>query len=175
MSESGKDNGPPNSGEASKAQAPVIVRAMPEHLSEATRLLHDYFDVIGVVLRDDAAAILAFLTDPASAMWIAHVDGQPAGCVALRPLQLPAEFGAGRAAECKRLYVDGAFRRRGVAEALMAAFEAHAADTGYGAVYLDSKDDLHAAIALYRRLGYADCPRYNTNPQATVFMRKEIQ
>lgn len=152
-----------------------ILRATPARLADATRLLHDYFEAIGVVLRDDAAAIHAFLVDPSSALWIAYVDGRPAGCVALRALDLPAQSGAGRAAECKRLYVDGAFRRRGLAELLMAALERHALDAGYGAVYLDSKDDLHAALRLYRQRGYADCPRYNDNPQATVFMRKALR
>lgn len=152
----------------------AIVRAGPEHLHDARALLHEYFDVIGVVKRDDDAAIAAFLTDPSSAMWIACVDGQPAGCVALRPLVPAPEGDEGGAAECKRLYVADAFRRRGLAEKLMAALETHAAGKGITSVYLDSKDDLQAAIQLYRRLGYADCPRYNDNPQATVFMRKRL-
>ena len=41
-------------------------------------------------------------------------------------------------------------------------------------VYLDSYDDLKAAIAVYEKRGYARCERYNENPQATVFMRKNI-
>lgn len=150
-------------------EATRVVRAGAAQFDDARRLLHEYFDVIGVVLRDDDAAIAAFLNDPASALWIAYVDGVAAACVALRPL--PAIVGA---AECKRLYVGSAFRRRGLAEALMQAFEAFAVEAGYDAVYLDSKDDLRAAIALYQRLGYQACPRYNDNPQATVFMRKAL-
>lgn len=146
-----------------------VLRALMPQLAEVTSLLHEYFDVIGIVLRDDAQAIAAFLNEPASAMWIAYVDGQPAGCVALRPLP-----DLDNAVECKRLYVRPAFQRRGLADALMQALEAHALDAGYDAVYLDTKDDLHAAIQLYHRLGYTDCPRYNENPQATVFMRKSL-
>lgn len=150
--------------------APRVVRAGVASLDDASALLHDYFDSVGVLLRDDAAAIRAFLDDPTSGLWIAYVDGAAAGCVALRPL--PA---LGQAAECKRLYVDPAFRRRGLAELLVAAMETYARAAGYASVYLDSKDDLRAAIALYGRLGYVACPRYNDNPQATVFMRKSLQ
>lgn len=146
-----------------------VLRALAPQLAEATGLLHEYFDVIKVVLRDDAQAIAAFLNEPDSAMWIAYVDGRPAGCVALRPLPE-----LGNAVECKRLYVRPAFQRRGLADALMQALEAHALDAGFDAIYLDTKDDLRAAILLYHRLGYIDCPRYNDNPQATVFMRKSL-
>jgi DNA-binding MarR family transcriptional regulator/GNAT superfamily N-acetyltransferase len=152
------------------AHATQLRRAGAAHLDHATRLLMEYFDVIGVVVRDDEAAIRAFLNDASSAMWIAYVDGQPAGCVAMRPLP-----GIAGAAECKRLYVGDAYRRRGLAEMLMQALETHAATVGHTAVYLDTKDDLHAAITLYQQLGYQNCPRYNDNPQATIFMRKPLR
>jgi ribosomal protein S18 acetylase RimI-like enzyme len=146
-----------------------IHRATGADLAHARQLLHEYFDAIDVVLRDDDAAILSLLNDASSALWIAYVDGQPAACVAMRPL--PDVAGA---AECKRLYVAPAWRRLGVADALMAALESHAAQAGYGAVYLDTKDDLVGAIRLYERLGYERCARYNSNPQATIFMRKPL-
>jgi DNA-binding MarR family transcriptional regulator/predicted N-acetyltransferase YhbS len=146
-----------------------VIRATAAHLKDARHLLHEYFDVIGVVLRDDDAAIRAFLNDASSAMWIAYVDGAPAACVAMRPL--PEVAGA---AECKRLYVADKYRRRGLADALMQALETHAAEAGHDAVYLDTKDDLIGAIKLYDRLGYERCERYNDNPQATIFMRKRL-
>ncbi|RFP26416.1 MarR family transcriptional regulator [Duganella sp. BJB488] len=147
-----------------------VIRATAAELDDARHLLHEYFDVINVVLRDDDDAIRAFLNDASSAMWIAYVDGEAAACVAMRPLQEVAG-----ATECKRLYVADRFRRRGLAEALMQALESHAAQAGYNAVYLDTKDDLHAAIRLYDQLGYERCERYNDNPQATIFMRKRIK
>ena len=52
--------------------------------------------------------------------------------------------------------------------------ERDAAALGYAAIYLDSKDDLRAAIALYESAGYVSCMRYNDNPQATVFMSKNL-
>ncbi|MBV6320407.1 helix-turn-helix domain-containing GNAT family N-acetyltransferase [Duganella violaceipulchra] len=147
-----------------------VVRATAAQLDDARHLLVEYFDIINVVLRDDDEAIRAFLNDASSAMWIAYVDGEAAACVAMRAL---AEVAG--ATECKRLYVADRFRRRGLAEALMQALESHAAQAGYDAVYLDTKDDLHAAIRLYEQLGYERCERYNDNPQATIFMRKRLR
>lgn len=152
-----------------------LVRATASQLNDARHLLYEYFDVIGVVLRDDDDAIRAFLDEAGSAMWIAYVDGAPAGCVAMRPLPGVDPTGAGGGAvECKRLYVADRYRRRGLSQALMRALEDHAAQAGHTAVYLDTKDDLHAAIRLYDQLGYERCERYNDNPQATIFMRKRL-
>lgn len=146
-----------------------IHRATGADLAPARQLLHEYFDAINVILRDDDAAISAFLNDAHCAMWIAYVDEAPAACVAMRPL--PEIDGA---TECKRLYVKPSLRRLGLAELLMAALERHATEAGYRAVYLDTKDDLVGAIKLYDRLGYEPCARYNDNPQATIFMRKRL-
>lgn len=147
-----------------------IHRATAADLTDTRHLLHEYFDAIQVVLRDDDDAINAFLNDASAAMWLAYVDGAPAACVAMRPL--PDIAGA---TECKRLYVKPTFRRLGLADLLMAALESHAAEAGYDAVYLDTKDDLIGAIKLYDRLGYERCARYNDNPQATIFMRKRLR
>lgn len=149
----------------------TIIRATPAELQHAQSLLYEYFDAIGVVVRDTQEDIIAFLSDPHAALWLAYENGEPAGCVALRALPL-AE--APSATECKRMYVKPAFRGQGVAGALLDAMEAHAAAQGAAWIYLDSKDDLPAALRIYARRGYQHCARYNDNPQATVFMRKAL-
>ncbi len=67
------------------------------------------------------------------------------------------------------------FRGAGTAQALLAALEQYAAEQGYKWLYLDSKDDLQAALRFYRRQGYQACARYNTNPQATIFLRRSLR
>jgi hypothetical protein len=42
-------------------------------------------------------------------------------------------------------------------------------------IYLDSKANFATAIAMYSRRGYTDTPRYNQNPEATIFLRKDLQ
>ncbi len=56
----------------------------------------------------------------------------------------------------------------------MDAVENFARDKGLKWVYLDSHDGLKAAISLYRKRGYVQCKRYNDNPQATIFLRKNL-
>ena len=139
----------------------------------AFALIEEYYEAIGVLLRDDRAALVYYLSSPDSSIWIAFASAtggpSPAGCVMLRPLpQTP------HAAEVKRLYVRPAFRGLGVAHALMQAAEDHARREGVRWLYLDTKDDLHAAIRFYLSTGYQPCPRYNDNPQATIFLRKQL-
>jgi GNAT superfamily N-acetyltransferase len=76
--------------------------------------------------------------------------------------------------EVKRLYVRPAFRGLHLAHALMQAAEQHARAAELQWLYLDTKDDLHAAIHFYLSTGYQPCPRYNDNPQATLFLRKQL-
>ena len=146
-----------------------VRRVGPDAFNAVRHVFNEYFAIIGVLQRDGDAAIHRLLSHAGSGVWLAYVNGVVAGCVALRPL--PAFH---RAAECKRLYVGQAFRRRGIADKLIEHMERDAALLGYQTIYLDSKDDLHAAVALYERVGYRLCARYNDHPQATLFMSKTL-
>jgi GNAT superfamily N-acetyltransferase len=148
----------------------LSVQRATQHQAEAAfALIEEYYEAVGVLVRDDRAALERYLSSPDSPIWIATVDSAPAGCVMLRPLpQIP------HAAEVKRLYVRPAFRGLRLTYALMHAVEEHARAAGIQWLYLDTKDDLHAAIHFYLGTGYQPCPRYNDNPQATRFFRKQL-
>jgi GNAT superfamily N-acetyltransferase len=151
------------------ALAVTIRRATAAEADAAFALIEEYYEAIGVMVRDDRAALERYLAAADSSIWLASVNGLAAGCVMLRPL--PQIDGA---AEVKRLYVRAAFRGQRVARALMQAAEDHARREGIEWLYLDTKDDLHAAIHFYLSTGYEHCPRYNDNPQATIFLRKRL-
>jgi GNAT superfamily N-acetyltransferase len=147
----------------------TVHRATAEQADAAFALIEEYYEAVDVVVRDDRPALEHYLASPDSSIWIAFVDAAPAGCVMLRPLpQIP------RAAEVKRLYVRPAFRGLRLAHALMQAAEEHARRARLQWLYLDTKDDLHVAIRFYLGTGYQPCPRYNDNPQATLFLRKQL-
>jgi GNAT superfamily N-acetyltransferase len=146
-----------------------IVRASIAQLVDAQLLLHEYYESVGVVKRDEPEEIQAFLSEATSGLWIAYAGKTPAGCVALRPLP-----SLGPAGECKRLYVRPRFRGQGIAGSLLDRMEAFAVASGLAWIYLDSKDDLRDALRIYRRRGYRECDRYNDNPQATLFLRKTL-
>lgn len=57
-------------------------------------------------------------------------------------------------AELKRIWTDGAHRRRGYAKALLAKLEAETAARGYRRVYLITGDRQPEAEALYQASGY---------------------
>jgi GNAT superfamily N-acetyltransferase len=118
-------------------------------------------------VRDDRAAFEREYFGEGGGLWMATIANEIVGCIGLHALSQ-------NAGEIKRLYVRTGHRGQGIAEALLAALEDYAVQYGYGDLYLDSKDDLLAAIRFYRRHGYQECERYNDNPQATIFMRKRL-
>jgi GNAT superfamily N-acetyltransferase len=108
-------------------------------------------------------------------LWLAQTAEGTVGCIALRPLALPERFGPQPCGEVKRLYVQPRWRGHGIAEALLWELESFARSRGYRSLYLDTKEDLQAAIRFYLHHGFDPCERYNDNPQATRFMRKALE
>jgi DNA-binding MarR family transcriptional regulator/GNAT superfamily N-acetyltransferase len=146
-----------------------IVR-LSKSSNDAIRLLEEYYEAVSVVQRDTPEAIQKIIDAPCSGVWLAYLEEKAVGCVVLRKLgSIPF------AAECKRLYVQPAARGHHIADKLLDAQEDFARSKGLHWIYLDSYDDLKVAIALYRKRGYVSCKRYNDNPQATVFLRKNIR
>jgi GNAT superfamily N-acetyltransferase len=107
-------------------------------------------------MRADAERMPGPYIPPRGGLWLARAANGDAGigCVALRPLE---EVGA---AEVKRMFVDGAWRGRGVGRTLLEALIAGARVRGYTVLRLGTLDDMTAAQALYRSLGFAPVARY---------------
>jgi GNAT superfamily N-acetyltransferase len=147
-----------------------IRQARPEDLLRSFQLVEEYFQEIGVLLRDTLAEFAQYLQGGGNGVWLAFDREQPIGCIVLHSLtSLP------RSAEIKRLFVRPAYRRQGLADRLLEALEQSAVKLSYEWLYLDTKDDLDNAIRFYHRHGYQRCDRYNRNPQATIFMRKRLE
>ncbi|HKT27546.1 helix-turn-helix domain-containing GNAT family N-acetyltransferase [Dyella sp.] len=148
---------------------PLRIVRLTEVNDDALAILHEYYEAVHVVQRDKPGSIQKLIDTPASGVWLAYLGDEVAGCVVLRKLA-----NLRGASECKRLYVKPGARGKHIADKLLDAQEAFARDEGIEWIYLDSYDDLKAAIALYEKRGYEHCERYNDNPQATVFMRKYV-
>lgn len=146
-----------------------VRRASLHELTVARSIVDEYCDAVGVLVRDDQDQLRSYFNDDFG-IWLASYAASVIGCIALRPLSAQAT-----ACEVKRLYVRESHRGFGVANALMDALEDYAVRRGYRSAYLDTKDDLHAAVRFYERRGYTACDRYNDNPQATIFMRRQFR
>ena len=106
---------------------------------------------------------------PRGRLLIVHVAGEPAACVALRPL-------GAHDAEMKRLYVRPAFRGMGIGAALALRVIDEARAMGYATLKLDTLPSMREAQALYARLGFVDVGPYNDNPvEGTRFMSLDLR
>lgn len=148
-----------------------IHRAGLEELDVAFAIVAEYYEVARVVARDSREEFAQLYFDQGAGVWLATGDGGCiTGCIALR--RLP---GFGSSGEIKRLYVQPAQRCKGIAESLLRSLEEYAAVHGYEWLYLDTTPEMAAAERFYRSRGYVSCPRYNENPQATIFLRKSLK
>lgn len=105
---------------------------------------------------------------PAGAILLAWVDSSLAGCVAVRPLEP-------KVCEMKRLWVRDAFRGMQIGERLVRTLLARARDAGYERMRLDTLSQMHAAQALYRKLGFRETQPYYRNPlPGVVYLEKNL-
>ncbi len=100
---------------------------------------------------------------PRGALLVALVDGELAGCCALRPLDT---VDYPNACEMKRLYVRQSFRRLGLGRQLAEAMLDCARLAAYDCVLLDTLDEMESARVLYQDLGFEEVPPYYHNPIA---------
>jgi ribosomal protein S18 acetylase RimI-like enzyme len=157
-----------------------IRRVTSNDLPALRALLQLYYIEGDVHHTEDEQSLNATLNQHPYGFFLAELSPTPttaqsaaaitiAGCVLYRSLNTVPH-----AAECKRLFVLPQFRGHNIAARLMDTLEDTARNSGLRWIYLDSKDNFQAAIAMYRRRGYTDCPRYNQNPEATIFLRKDL-
>ena len=97
------------------------------------------------------------------------------GCVALRPIPGMPQDGDARVCEMKRMWVRLNHQGRGVGRLLGEAVIAAATDAGYDVMKLDSEPKLVSAVALYHKLGFVPCERYNADPDpCTLYFSRRL-
>ncbi len=94
---------------------------------------------------------------PRGALLLATCDDQPAGCVALRPIDV-------KSCEMKRLFVKPERRGFGLGRALAEAIISNARRIGYQRMVLDTLESMHAARRLYASLGFTPTEPYGHHP-----------
>ena len=139
-----------------------------QDLAATAEIFREYAIGLGVDLCfQDFEAELADLpgdySTPRGALLLAKVNGDVAGCCALRPLD-SSDYA--NAAEMKRLYVRSAYRGLGLGRQLADSILDSARIAGYDSVLLDTLNEMEIARAMYEDLGFKEIPPYYHNPLA---------
>lgn len=146
----------------------LLTPCSPAELDAVRQIFQDYAQSLSVDLcfQDFESELLNLPGDyatPRGTLLLAMVDGEVAGCCALRPLD---NVDYANAAEMKRLFVRKAFRRFGLGRMLADAVLDAARLADYNCVLLDTLDEMESARALYEDLGFEEIPPYYHNPHA---------
>jgi putative acetyltransferase len=131
-------------------------------VADARALFVEYAQALGIDLcfqgfDTELAELPGSYARPAGRLLAATLDGELAGCVAMRPL-------SDGACEMKRLYVRPAARGSGVGRALAGAVIAAAREEGYERMCLDTLPPMVEAQPLYESLGFREIEPYYVNP-----------
>jgi putative acetyltransferase len=140
----------------------IISAASAEHYARARKIIEDYQRWLGMDLgfqkfKEELDSLPTMYGPPKGALLLAEMDGEDAGCVALR------DMGSG-IAEMKRLYVAPDYRGLGIGRTLTEDFILIARSLGYTAIRLDTIPRLGVAYTIYQKFGFRKIRPYTFNP-----------
>ena len=151
-----------------------------DHPEEIASLFGEYTDYmcarddeirgyLGQQHYDDEVAHLEIkYGEPDGRLYLALVDGKPAGCIGLRKMDEET-------AELKRLYVRPAYQGCHIADRMIRKILQDAADIGYRHILLDTIPFMVEAQHLYRKHGFYEIEKYNDSPMThAIYMRKDL-
>lgn len=144
------------------------------HSPDAAAAMSAYFDELAATFPDgfEYGDALGSGSDsmrlPAGAFVIAYnAGGDVAACGGIQRID-------DTTGEIKRMWVAPVGRGKGLGRALLEHLESVVTDLGYSDVVLDTNDTLGPAIAMYETAGYEHVERYNDNPYADHWFRKQL-
>ena len=149
-------------GEEDIAVTVIREAVTPADFALAGELFREYaasldFELDFQDFEDELANLPGSYARPSGCVLLAEVEGERAGCVALRP------FSDG-VCEMKRLYVRREFRGRGIGFLLAERVIEQARRAGYSRMRLDTISTMSSANSLYQSLGFAEITQYRPNP-----------
>lgn len=144
----------------------IIVARTPAQYQAAVSLFKEYAQGLGIDLQfqqfdQELQVIPTRYGPPQGELWLIQDTDQWVGCAALKQLDE-------HTCELKRMFVQPAYRGRGLADQLMEQALTTALDLGYQVMKLDSLRRLTPALKLYQRYGFEETTPYNYNPEADV-------
>ncbi|MDO9438017.1 GNAT family N-acetyltransferase [Hydrogenophaga sp.] len=138
----------------------------PEDLQTVRQLLLEYqagldIDLCFQGFNEELAELPGAYAAPSGVLLLAYVDGEPAGCCAMRALYNTDHLNA---CEMKRLFVRPAFRGFGLGRMLVDRILSDGQLNGYTTMLLDTLSDMETARALYQEMGFVEVAPYYHNP-----------
>jgi ribosomal protein S18 acetylase RimI-like enzyme len=155
----------------------MILRVVPalddDAVATVQTLFREYAESLGTDLEfqgfaEELASLPGKYAPPRGRLLLATLDGEPAGCVALRPWGQDV-------CEMKRLYVRPGFRAHGLGRILADHIIDEARSAGYRRMRLDTLPSMAAARKLYDVLGFRPIAPYYANPvPGTAFLELDL-
>jgi GNAT superfamily N-acetyltransferase len=146
----------------------------PEDMEIVATLFREYEAWLGLDLcfqgfEEELASLPGKYVAPDGRLYLAIVDGKPAGCIALRKLE-------DSICEMKRLYLNERARGQGLGRRLIETVIADAREIGYRKMRLDTYPaKMGKAVSLYEAYGFRPVEAYYPNPHAdTLFMELSL-
>jgi putative acetyltransferase len=142
-------------------------------VEEARIIFQEYADSLGADeclqnFAEELATLPGRYARPEGRLLLALVEGQVAGCAALRSLD-------DQTGEMKRVYVRPAFRGLGLGRMLAESILHESRTAGYRRVRLDTLRTMLGAQQLYRELGFREIAPYIDNPvPEAVYLELEL-
>lgn len=144
--------------------ATILRNALLEH--QAAKPGTAYYDA-------NTDALTAFFDRPNAAYFVAEIESRVVGGVGIYPTEgLPEGI-----CELVKMYIDPAFRGKGIGQQLIAHASEFAEESGYKHIYLESMPELQKAVSIYEHLGFQHLnqPLGNTGHYSCpIWMLKQI-
>jgi GNAT superfamily N-acetyltransferase len=155
------------------ANLEIVSADSAENLSAVKALFQEYWDSFGFTpcfqgFDSELAALPGKYAPPRGRLALAVVGGEPAGCVALRPIDEAR-------CEAKRLYVRPKFRSLGIGKALLEWVIAEARSAGYEEMVGDTMPVMGRALGMYERVGFERTGPYAKEATAgAIYIRLKL-
>src|SRR2546429_5514570 len=151
----------------------IVAATSAEDLKAVKALFKEYWDSFGFTpcfqnFDSEMAALPGKYEPPQGRLALALVGGEPAGCIALRPIDAMR-------CEAKRLYVKPRFRSQGIGKALLDWLIAEARSAGYTEMVGDTMPVMERAISMYERIGFERTEPYANDATAgAIYIRLRL-
>jgi len=144
----------------------IVEARRPEEIAIIRELFEEYWQSFGFTpCFQGFSAEVASLPGDYAPLVLLLVQGEPAGCAALRPFDRTR-------IEFKRLYVRPRYRGLGLGHRLMDWIIERARVMGYREIVADTMPQMETALAMYLRAGFQTTGPYSSDPTpGAVYLR----